>query len=175
MSDKDIELAVELEQQNFLDVIRLYSESKTPTEIQNITGVPARKQREFKEQWNKLVSDPQYIEQRGQQLAAELDEGYKSILRRMEDVYEAAEVIGDYKTQKDALKELANIRKMSTEMMLKVGLISRDSVGDEIANAEQKIADVVNILKEIALERPDVGKLIQQKLAALDGKSYDVR
>lgn len=168
----EIELAVELERENFMEVIKLYSESKTPTEILSITGIPIRRQREFRDKWEQLVSDPQYIEQRGKTLVAELDTGYQSILKRMEGVYELAEEAGDYKTQKEALKELANIRKMSTEMMLKVGLVSRESVGDEIAEAEKKIADVIGVLKEIALERPDVGKLIQQKLAALDGKSF---
>lgn len=174
-SNNEIELAVELEQQNFMDVIRLYAESKTPTEIQNVTGVPIRKQREFRDKWNLLVSDPKYIEQRGKELVAELDEGYKSILKRMEEVYEIAEDSGDYKTQKEVLKELANIRKLSTEMMLKVGIVSKESVGDEIALAEQKISDVVGILKEIAEERPDVGKLIQQKLMELDDKTANTR
>lgn len=168
----ELELAIELDQSNLLEVIRLDAESKTPTEIQNLTGIPMRKQREYREQWKSMVTDPRYIEQRSHELVSELDEAYRSILRRLESTYEQAVEADDYKSQKEILKEMANVRKMSTEMFMKVGLVSKDSVGDVIAESEQKIADVINVLREIATEMPEAGKLIQQKLAELDGKSF---
>lgn len=174
MSD-ELELAVELERQTFMDVVRLYSESKTPTEIQNITGVPMRKQREIREQWFAAVQDPRWMEQRGKELVSELDEAYKSIMKRMEDVYEQAEVIGDYKTQKSVLVDLANIRKLSAEVFMKAGIIGKDSVGDDIAKMMEEKQQIIDILKEVAEEMPDAGKIITKKIMALEGKTMSTR
>lgn len=172
MSD-ELELAIELDQSNLLEVIRLDAESKTPTEIQNLTGIPMRKQREYREQWKSMVTDPRYIEQRSHELVSELDEAYRSILRRLESTYEQAVEADDYKSQKEILKEMANVRKMSTEMFMKVGLVSKDSVGDVIAESEQKIADVMNILKEtsekFSKSNPEVIQFIIEEIKKLSG------
>lgn len=174
MSD-ELELAIELERETFLEVVKLYTESKTPTEIQNATGVPFSRQREIRQQWFALVNDPRWAENRSKELVAELDEGYKSLLRRMEQVYDQAYEEGDLKLQKEILKELANIRKLSAEVFLKAGILNKDSIGDDIAEMLEEKAKIIDILKEVAQEYPDAGKLIQRKLMELDGKTASTR
>ena len=174
MSD-ELELMAELERQNAVDVIKLHNELRSPAEIERKVGVPARKQREILKTWQSLLTDPRYIEERSKQLLGEIDEGYKNIMKRMEEVIDSADEQDDYKAKMNALNSLADIRKKAAEVFLKAGIISRESVGDDIAEAEAKIAAVQNMLLELTDEFPMIKKRVREKLMELEGKTVPTK
>ena len=168
----DLESMAEFERDTAAQVIRLLSEGKTAGEVLQKTGVPARKQREIKEAWHTMLSDPRYAEGRSKQLTGEIDEQYTSLIRGFYDVIDEAEMCEppDIKTKATALKEIANIHKMRAEIFMKAGLINKDSIGDDIAEAEAKIKSVEKMLLELSKEFPQIKPRLREMLLELDGK-----
>lgn len=168
----ELEAMAEFERDTAAEVIRLLAEGKTAGEVSSRTAVPPRKQREIKQAWYAMLSDPRYAEGRSKQLIGEIDEQYSSLIRDLYLVIDEADNAPspDYKTKKEALKEIANIHKMRAEIFLKAGLINKDSIGDDIAMITEKLDAMKEIIKKVAKAYPPARQMIEEEIAVYEGR-----
>ena len=165
----DLELLAEQEQDMMMEVVKLQSEGRTKTYIQQKTGASFKKQNELGARFKSFVNTDRYIQERARESVGQIDTHYTSLLSKFYEVVDDAENNNDYKTKADVLKKIADVEKQRVEFLSKAGMMSAGGIGDDLVELEEQKERIKQVLREIAQERPDVAQLIAQKLAQLDG------
>lgn len=166
----ELELLAEKEMKEAAEVIGLLSQGKTPTQINSLTGVPPRRQREIKEAWFQHLCSDRYAGERSKQLIGMADEHYSHLISEMYDVADQANSQGDYKVRKEALKEVANIEKIRIDFFQKAGIISENSLGNNLAEMHEEVERVKEVLKRLSAKFPEFRKAIAEELALMNGE-----
>lgn len=165
----NLELLAEQEQDMMMDVVKLQAEGRTKTYIQQKTGASFKKQNEVAQNFKSFVNTDRYIQERARESVGQIDTHYTSLLSKFYEVVDDAEAADDYKTKADVLKKIADVEKQRVEFLSKAGMMSAGGIGDDLVELEEQREKIKQVLRDIAQERPDVAKLIAQKLAELDG------
>lgn len=165
----NLELLAEQEQDMMLEVVKLQAEGRTKTHIQQKTGASFKKQNEISNNFKSFVNTDRYIQERARESVGQIDIHYTSLLDKFYQVVDDADANDDYKTKADVLKKIADVEKQRVEFLGKAGMMSAGGIGDDLVELEEQREKIKQVLREIAQERPDVAKLIAQKLAKLDG------
>lgn len=165
----NLELLAEQEQDMMLEVVKLQAEGRTKTHIQQKTGASFKKQNEISNNFKSFVNTDRYIQERARESVGQIDIHYTSLLDKFYQVVDDADANDDYKTKADVLKKIADVEKQRVEFLGKAGMMSAGGIGDDLVELEEQREKIKQVLREIAAERPDVAKLIAQKLANLDG------
>lgn len=169
MSD-ELELAKEAENETFYEVVKLTASGRSPQFIHSQTGIPPRKQREMNEEFRAYVRNDRYAFDRSKELVGYADQHFGHLINGFNEVIDEAEMANDPKLKKEALKEIANVEAMRIKFFQSAGLIGQQGIGDEIVEAERKIAQVVSILRETASKFPEAASFIRAELQKLNGQ-----
>lgn len=165
----ELALLAEQQQQQMLDVVRYQSEGRSKQWIKSKTGLTAMEQNKIKEEFDRTVVQDDYMRQRARVAVAEIDQHYTNIVQKFYEAVDDAEDAGNYKEKAHILKQIVDTEKARTDFLHRAGLLADDHIGDQVAEAQEKIEQVKNVLREVAKEYPQAAKLIQQKLSELDG------
>ena len=168
----NLELLAEQEQDMMMDVVKLQAEGRTKTYIQQKTGASFKKQNEVAQSFKSFVNTDRYIQERAREATAQIDVHYSEIIKKFYEVIDDAESADDYKAKADVLKKISDTEKARVDFLAKAGMLSAGGIGDDLVELEEQREKIKQVLREIAQERPDVAKLIAQKLAELDGTVY---
>lgn len=166
------ELELQIEQSNQLknDVIRLTAEGKKPSEIQQETGLSLKEQREINAEFRAAASNDFYIRQRAKELIAYVDQHYAGILQKFYEVEKNAQLANDDKLRADVLTRIVNTENARVAFMQKAGMLSENSISDDLVEMEAKQDEIISILKELNTKFPDAGNYIRERLMQLEGK-----
>lgn len=164
----NLELLAEQEQDMMMEIVKLQAEGRTKTYIQQKTGAAFKKQAEVSQNFKTFVNSDRYIQERARESVGQIDIHYTSLLAKFYEVVDDAEAADDYKTKADVLKKVADVEKQRVEFLSKAGMMSAGGIGDDLVELEEQREKIKQVLREIASERPDVAKLIAEKLAKLD-------
>lgn len=165
----DLELLAEQEQDMMMEVVKLQAEGRTKTYIQQKTGAAFKKQGELATRFKMFVNSDRYIQERARESVGQIDTHYTSLIAKFYETVDEAEAANNYKDKADILKKIADVEKQRVEFLAKAGMMSAGGIGDDLVELEEQREKIKQVLREIANERPDVAKLIAQKLGALDG------
>ena len=178
MSDQtayEIALLAEQQQDQMLEVIKYQGEGRSKTWIRNKTGLSGPEQNKIKEDFNRTVVQDDYMQNRARVAVAEIDQHYTSLIKRFYEAIDDAEAADDYKTKATILKQVVDTEKSRTDFLHRAGLLAEQNIGDQVAEAEEKIEAIKQVLKEVATEYPEAKELIIKKLAELDGETVSQR
>lgn len=175
----ELELAYEMELETHNKVIELIARGKRPGDIEELTGVPPRVQREIYAKFENYAQNDFQTQARARAIVAELDVSYSFLISEMEKIADEAEIQQDWKLKKEALKEMASIIKMRQDSLTKAGILSSEGLGDEIVRAKEATNKVIAVLKKVANKYkdkyPEVIREIAQGIADIEGEVIDVR
>lgn len=183
----ELELLAEQEQETITEVISMFAQGGTPAQIHSKTGVPPARQREIRAQWQRYLSDDAYAHNRAKTLIGEADEHYKTLIGKLYEVVETADdeinsnsgggrgLTSAGRLKKEAIKEIAELERLRIEFFQRAGVIGQAGIGDQIAEAEERIALVVEILKETAKRFPAAAKFIAEQISKLNGQTIATR
>ena len=169
MQASEIVEYAEAEQDKMLEIVKLQAEGRTQTYIQQQTGATRREQKQVLEQYREFVNKDSWIQTRAREATAMIDTHYTSLIAKFYEAEDDAITADDYKARASILKQIADTERARIDFLSKAGILSKSSVGDDLVELEEQKEKIKKILREIARERPDVAKLISQKLAELDG------
>lgn len=166
------ELEVASEKEIAIEVITLYSEGKTPSEIRNRTGVAPKVQAEMVSLWKDGLRSDRYASDRAKELIGQADHRYESIIKQMHEVVDESE---DNKIRLEALKQIANVEKMRIEFFQRSGLINQGSISERVVEMEHQVEAVIGVLRlfmdEFSTKSPEAVQWIKQKLIELRGQA----
>ncbi len=168
----ELELLAEKESEDAATVVKLISQGKTSAQIHAMTNIPPKRQREIKSQWEALLSNDRWAAHRSKLLIGAADEHYQSIINGLYEVIDDAEQQSpvDYKTKKEALREIANVEKMRIDFFQKAGIIGQQSLGDDLAKMHEEKERITEMLKRIAQKHPEFRKVIATEMEIMNGE-----
>lgn len=171
----EIALLAEQQQDQMIEVVKYQGEGRSKSWIRTKTGLSGPEQARIKEEFNRAVVQDGYMQNRARVAVAEIDQHYGTLIKRFYEAIDDAESADDYKTKANILKQIVDTEKSRTDFLHRAGLLAEQNIGDQVADAEEKIENIKQILKDVAREYPDAGQLIAKKLSELDGSVVSER
>ncbi|AOZ63702.1 DNA binding domain protein [Rhodococcus phage Weasels2] len=172
MSNDELELVYDEVAEVEAEVIKLHNVGKTTSEIQQLTNMPPKVQREILGRFRDWAQNDLATQQRTKEAVAYLDLFFTEKIREMHELYEAAydQDPQDLKLMKEILKEEANITKMRLDALQKSGLLGANGIGDQLAEIEEQKAAIFAMVKEVAIKFPETQRFIAERIAELSGQ-----
>lgn len=167
-SNYEIDLLIEAENEQKAEVIRLTAEGRKPAEIQSITGLPAKRQREINQEFAVMARSSDYINRRAKEIVAYADVHFQSIIDRLNEAEEDAKMNGDTKLRADILTRIMNAENARQTFLQKAGIINDAGVGAELAEREAREAQILAILTQAMDRFPEAGAWIKQQIIELN-------
>lgn len=171
---------IEKKQPTEADIIRYYDEQNeivllhvkghTVPEMVRLTGHSRKVIEKYLADFKEYAAQDKAIRLRAKDIVLSVDTHYADILKNLYKNVEAAEFNDDYKAALSGLKMIADTEAKRVELLAKAGLLADNTIGDMIAESEKKQSILVEILKEISRENPDIGRKIQKRLSEVTGK-----
>jgi hypothetical protein len=165
--DKDIIL--HLEEVN--SVAAEYIKGKDESAIAKQLDIPRNRVVKLLNEWRSMVSNNEAIRGRAREALAGADQHYNHLIKRAYEVVEDAEQTQNLGAKTNALKLILDIENKRIDMLQKAGLLENKELADQLIETERKQEMIMNVLKDIAAERPDIRNEIVRRLADISGSS----
>lgn len=170
---KDIELLDRYEQIN--QVAQLYLKGTTnPTTISKELGIKRAEAISLIEEWREIARGNDDIREQAAEALQQGIQHYSMIVARFWETVEQADTADDYKTKNAVLKNIADVEAKKIDMLQKAGLVGEGSIGDELAEMEEKQAILVSILKEVTANCDHCKIEVARRLSKVTGKAEPV-
>lgn len=170
---KDIELLDRYEQIN--KVAQMYIKGTTnPTTISKELGIKRAEAISLIEEWRDIARGNDDIREQAAEALQQGIQHYSIIVERFWETVEQADVAADYKTKNSVLKNIADVEAKKIDMLQKAGLYDDASMGDELAEMEEKQAILISILKEVTASCDHCKLEVARRLSKVTGKAEPV-
>lgn len=170
---KEIELLDRYEQIN--TVAQMYIKGTTnPTTISKELGIKRAEAIQLIEEWREIARGNDDIREQAAEALQQGIQHYSIITQRFWETVEQADVANDYKTKNAVLKNIADVEAKKIDMLQKAGLVGDSSIGDELAEMEEKQAILVSILKEVTANCDHCKIEVARRLSKVTGRAETV-
>jgi hypothetical protein len=150
-------------------VVSLWARGHKVSDIMSQTGLQKRQVDEMIADYKKYAQQDRFIREMSRDTLIKTRQHYDDILEQMYSAVAEAEDAGDYKTRIQGLKSIADIENQRVNFMQKAGMLADNEIGSQLAEYEQNQEIIMNILKKVAKEHPEVGLYIQTELSRITG------
>lgn len=164
MSEYEIELRIEQENEVRSKVITMTAQGRKPAEIAKETGLSFKQIREINKDFADAAGSDVWIRQRAREIIGYADVHYTSIIDRLNAIEEEARLNGDPKIQLDAIGKILAAEKDHVTFLRAAGVLSDNDIGEQIAQFERDKEELFLILAEIKKEHPELAEYIKQKM-----------
>lgn len=171
----ELEQSYDVEVERRMSVIKHKAAGKTPAEIQRLTSIPPREQREIQAEFSKYAQNDLVSQQRAKDVVAYFETHQNDIIRKLYDTADDARDSGDYKEEAKILKTIADVDAKKVDLLQKAGVLSASGIGDDFARMEEEKEAIKQVLLEVAQEYPEAGRLIKEKIAQLYNHVESIR
>lgn len=170
----EIALVEHLDQMN--KVVEEYLKGTDPTRISKQLSMPRTKVVEFINEWKTLASDNAAIRARAKEALAGMDVHYNKLITKAYEVIDDATTTANLTAKTAAIKLVVDIEAKRLDMLQKAGLLENKELAEEMLEIERKQEILVNILKDIASEHPEIRDKIMQRLSqvAKEGETITI-
>lgn len=156
------------------EIVLLYVKGHTVPEIVRLSGMKRTQVEEHLKDFRDYAAQDKAIRTRAKDIVLSVDTHYSDIIKALYRNIEAAEFNNDPKSAMAGLKMVADAEAKRVDLLSKAGMLADNTIGDQIAEMERKQGILVEILREISREHPDIGRKIQTRLSEVTGKTEGV-
>jgi hypothetical protein len=168
---KDLEVIEHLDEIN--KVVEEYLKGSDPTKISKDLNLPRTRVVAHLNEWKVMVSANDAIRSRAKEALAAADAHYGKLISKAYEVIDEATMNNNLGAKTAGIKLVLDIEAKRIEMLQKAGLLENKELAEEMIEIERRQEVLVNILKDIAKDHPQVRDLIMQKLSDIS-KSDEV-
>jgi len=170
---KEIELLDRYEQIN--TVAQMYIKGTTnPTAIAKQLGIKRAQAIELIEEWRDIAKTNDDIKEQASEALQSGIQHYSMIVERLWETVEQSDLAGDFKAKNSILKNIADIEAKKIDMLQKAGLYDDASLGDELAEMEEKQQILISILRDVTSDCDHCKIEVARRLARVTGKAEPV-
>jgi hypothetical protein len=112
-----------------------------------------------------MVSANDAIRSRAKEALAAADAHYGKLIAKAYEVIDEATMNNNLGAKTAGIKLVLDIEAKRIEMLQKAGLLENKELAEEVVEIEKRQEVLVNILKDIAKDHPQVRDLIMQRLS----------
>jgi len=163
----EIELADHFDRMN--KVIEELLKGNNPTQIASLTGFKRAEVVEYIDEWKSVVRNDSATRDRAKEAVSGADQHYAMLIKEAWKTVDDADQSGQLGVKATSLKLIADIETKRITMLKEVGLLDNAEIAGQILETERKQDILIEILREIAKEHPQVRKEIMKKLSRITG------
>jgi hypothetical protein len=170
----EIDLVKHLDEMN--TVVAEYLKGSDPTKIAKQLTMPRTKVVELLNEWKVMASANDAIRARAKDALVGADAHYTKLIQQAYEVIEDATTTANLNAKTTAIKLVMDIEAKRIDMLQKAGLLENKELAEEMVEIEKRQEVLMNILRDIASEHPEIRDLIMQRLSAIakDGEVITV-
>ena len=146
-------------------VVERYLQGNEPTQISKDLAMPRTKVVSLINEWKTMASDNAIIRARAKEALAGADTHYNKLITKAYEVIDEASTTANLGAKTAAIKLVMDIEKTRIDMLQKAGLLENKELAEEMVEIERKQDILVNILKDIASEYPQIRDEIMRRLS----------
>jgi NADH:ubiquinone oxidoreductase subunit E len=146
-------------------VVGEYLKGNDPTKISKQLDLPRTKVVSLIKEWQSMASDNTAIRARAKEALAGADEHYGRLISQAYEVIDEATTIGDLRSKSGGIKLVMDLESKRIEMLQKAGLLENKELAEEMVEIERRQEILVNILKDIASEHPEIRDKVMSRLS----------
>jgi hypothetical protein len=156
-------------------VAGMYHKGNTnPTVIARELGMKRAEVLTFIEEWKDIAkNDVNIREQAAETLQGSLQH-YDMLIKEGWNLLQQSDDAGDLKNKATVIKAIADMSSKKVEMLQKAGLYDDASLGDELAEMEEKQQILVGILREVTADCERCKFEVARRLTKVTGKVESV-
>ena len=163
MSTTEEQLVKHLDEVN--KVVEEYLKGNDPTKISKELSLPRTKVVALIEEWRQMAADNAAIRARAKEALVGADTHYNKLIAKAYEVIDDATTTANLGAKNGAIKLVMDIEKTRIDMLQKAGLLENQELAEEMIAIEEKQQILVNILRDIASEHPEIRDKIMSRLA----------
>jgi hypothetical protein len=161
----EAQLVEHLDQVN--KVVEEYLKGNDPTQISKELDMPRQKVVGYINEWKQMASDNAAIRARAKEALVGADTHYTKLIQKAYEVIDDATTTANLTAKTSAIKLVLDIEARRIDMLQKAGLLENKELAEEMLEIERKQDVLVNILKDIASEHPEIRDEIMRRLSAV--------
>jgi NADH:ubiquinone oxidoreductase subunit E len=146
-------------------VVGEYLKGNDPTRISKQLDIPRTKVVSLIKEWQNMVSDNTAIRARAKEALAAADEHYSRLISQAYEVIEEATTTANLGAKTNGIKLVMDLESKRIEMLQKAGLLENKELAEEMLEIERRQEILMNILKDIAAEHPEIRDKVMKRLS----------
>lgn len=157
------QLVEHLDQMN--KVVSKYLEGNDPTKISKELSLPRQKVVAYLDEWKIMASNNAAIRERAREALVAADTHYNKLIGQAYEVIDDATTTANLNAKTTAIKLVLDIESRRIDMLQKAGLLENKELAEEMIEIEKRQDILMNILKDIAAEHPEIRDKIMRRLS----------
>ena len=147
-------------------VVEEYLKGSEATQISKELDIPRQKVVSYINEWKQMASDNAAIRARAKEALVGADTHYNKLINKAYEVIDDATTTANLSAKTAAIKLVLDIEARRIDMLQKAGLLENKELAEEMLEIERKQEILVNILKDIASEYPQIRDEIMRRLSS---------
>ena len=168
MSTTEEQLVKHLDEVN--KVVEEYLKGNDPTKISKELAIPRTRVVALIEEWRQMAADNAAIRARAKEALVGADTHYNKLIAKAYEVIDDATTTANLSAKNGAIKLVMDIEKTRIDMLQKAGLLENQELAEEMIEIEEKQQILVNILRDVASEHPEIRDKIMSRLSQIARK-----
>lgn len=148
-------------------VVEKYLAGNDPTQISKELNMSRQKVVGHIKEWQQMASDNAAIRARAKEALVAADTHYTKLIQKAYEVIDDATTTANLSAKNAGIKLVLDIESRRIEMLQKAGLLENKELAEEMLEIERKQEILVNILKDIASEYPQIRDEIMRRLSRI--------
>jgi len=157
------QLVQHLDQVNM--VVGEYLKGSDATKISKELSIPRTKVVSLIQEWQQMASNNAAIRARAKEALAAADEHYSRLIGKAYEVIEDATTTANLGAKTNGIKLVMDLESKRIEMLQKAGLLENKELAEEMMEIENRQRILMDILKDIASEHPEIRDKIMRRLS----------
>jgi NADH:ubiquinone oxidoreductase subunit E len=152
---------------NVNKVVEKYLSGSDPTQISKELAIPRQTVVSYISEWRQMATDNAAIRARAKEALVGADTHYSKLISKAYEVIDEATTVANLAAKTQGIKLVMDLEKTRIEMLQKAGLLENKELAEEMIEIEERQEALIQILKDIASEYPEIRDEIMRRLSRL--------
>lgn len=146
-------------------VVGEYLKGSDPTKISKELAIPRQKVVSYLNEWKAMAADNAAIRARAKEALVVADTHYSKLIEKAYEVIDEATTTANLTAKTSGIKLVMDLESRRIDMLQKAGLLENKELAEEMVAIEERQSVLINILKDIAAEHPEIRDKIMRRLS----------
>jgi len=146
-----------------------YIKGFNETEISKELDIPKARVSSLLREWKTMASNSEAVRSRAREALSAADTHYSKLIKQTYEVIDEAGANSNLSAKTAAIKLVLDIETRRIEMLQKAGLLENKELAEQLLETERKQSLIMDILKDIASNHPQIRNEIMSRLAEVSG------
>lgn len=147
-------------------VVGEYLKGSDPTKISKELVIPRQKVVAYLNEWKAMAADNAAIRARAKEALVVADTHYSKLIEKAYEVIDEATTTANLTAKTSAIKLVMDLESRRIDMLQKAGLLENKELAEEMIEIEERQQILINILKDVASEYPEIRDEIMKRLSS---------